>query len=62
MDTNMRNVYAVRNMHPFQNKKLKRITEYDGLGGIFLKFMFWKYICTSLLTEMDPLMTMNMNT
>ena len=46
----------------FRIKKLKRITEYDGLGGIFLKFMFWKYICTSLLTEMDPLMTMNMNT
>ena len=34
MNTNMRNVHAVRNMHPF--------TEYDVLGGIILTLMFWK--------------------
>ena len=51
MNTNMRNVHAVRNLHPF--------TEYDVLGGIILTLMFWKYLCMSLLTEMDPLMTMN---
>mgnify|MGYP003691552607 CR=1 FL=1 len=60
----MRNVYALRNLHPFQEKKLKCITEQDGFGGItgILTLMFRKYLsfkCMSLLTEMNPLMTMN---
>ena len=28
-------------------------------GKIILTLMFWKYLCISLSTEMDPLMTMN---
>ena len=65
MDTVMRNFSGVRNFHPFRKKNKNALPNiYIGFRGIVSTLMFWKYLCKILLTEMDPLLSMNqiMNT
>ena len=48
-----------KKVHPFQKDFLNALPNMTDWGKIILTLMFWKYLCISLSTEMDPLMTMN---